>query len=94
MKKSIKLFVNSIILYLSLHSSIMTNLNKKKQMKTFIETITVREYELFRRRVMAELNVTRTAFANWKAGQMPAKRFRAPLNAIAQEITGKTIFPE
>ena len=63
-------------------------------MKTFIETITVREYELFRRRVMSELNVTRTAFANWKKGQMPAKRFRAPLNAIAKEITGKTIFPE
>lgn len=63
-------------------------------MKTFIETITVREYELFRRRVMSELNVTRTAFANWKAGQLPAKRYREQLNAIAQEITGKTIFSD
>ncbi|MBQ7387869.1 MAG: hypothetical protein IJW01_00590 [Paludibacteraceae bacterium] len=63
-------------------------------MKEFINNLTVREYELFRSRVMSNLNVTRTAFANWKAGQMPAKRFRAPLNAIAQEITGKTIFPE
>lgn len=72
----------------------MTNVNKKKEMKEFIDNLTMREYELFRSRVMNDLNVTRNAFANWKAGQLPAKRYRAPLNAIAQEITGKTIFPE
>lgn len=79
-------------MYLSLHCSIMTKLNKKKEMKEFIENLTMREYEQFRKRVMNELNVTRNAFANWKAGQCPAKRYREQLNAIAQEITGKTIF--
>ena len=79
-------------MHLSLHCSIMTNVNKKKEMKEFIENLTMREYEMFRKRVMLELNVTRNAFANWKAGHLPAKRYREQLNAIAQEITGKTIF--
>ena len=70
----------------------MTNVNKKKTMKEFLQNLTVREYELFRKRVMLELNVTRTAFANWKAGSVPAKRFREPLNKISIEVTGKTIF--
>lgn len=72
----------------------MTNVNKKKEMKEFIDNLTMREYEQFRRRVMSQLNVTRNAFANWKAGQLPAKRYREQLNVIAKEITGKTIFSD
>lgn len=63
-------------------------------MKEFINNLTVREYEIFRRRVLGELNVTRNAFSNWKAGQLPAKRYHEQLNAIAKEITGKTIFSD
>jgi hypothetical protein len=70
----------------------MPNLKQKKEMKEFINNLTVRQYEIFRMRVMLELNVTRNAFANWKAGKLPAKRYREQLNAIAKEITGKTIF--
>ena len=61
-------------------------------MKAFIDNLTLREYEQFRKRVMNELNVTRTCFANWKAGCMPSKRHRDSLNQIATEIKGVEIF--
>lgn len=64
------------------------------KMKVFIENLTLREYKLFRKRVMDRCCITRNTFANWKSGGPVAKRYQEPLDEIAKEITGKTIFPE
>ena len=67
-------------------------MTKKNKMKEFINNLKLREYELFRKRVMDRCCITRNTFANWKSGAPVAKRYREQLNAIALEITGTKIF--
>jgi hypothetical protein len=71
---------------------LLTNVKKINEMKEFIDNLTLREYELFRRKVMYECCITRVTFANWKMGYPVAKRFQERIDEIAKEITGKTIF--
>ena len=61
-------------------------------MKEFLENLTIKQYEIFRRRVIYECCITRNTFANWKGGYPVAKRFQERINNIATEVCGKTVF--
>ena len=72
----------------------MSNLNKKKEVKKFIENLTVRQYEDFRRKVLFSCSVTRATYSNWRNGKTVPKHYHEKINAIAQEITGNKIFSD
>ena len=70
----------------------MSNLKKKKEVKNFIENLTIRQYEYFRRKVLVSCSVTRATFSNWRNGKTVPMHYHEKINAIAEELTGKTIF--
>lgn len=61
-------------------------------MKEFINDLTLREYEIFRKKVIDRCCITRTTFSNWKSGLPVANRFHSKLNEIAQEVKGVEIY--
>lgn len=61
-------------------------------MKEFLENLTIKQYEVFRSRVIYECCITRNTFANWKGGYPVAKRYQERINKIAEEISGEKIF--
>lgn len=65
---------------------------KKKEVKNFIENLTIRQYDDFRRKVLVSCSVTRATYSNWKNGKTVPKHYHEKINAIAEELTGTKIF--
>lgn len=63
-------------------------------MNTFISQINVYDYERFRDRCIAECNISRTTWSNWRNGASITEKYKPIIDKVAREMFGRTVFGE
>lgn len=63
-------------------------------MNTFIESINIYDYERFRDRCVAECNISRAAWSNWRNGAPISAKYKPIIDRVAQEMFGRCVFGE
>lgn len=61
-------------------------------MNTFISSINIYDYERFRDRCIAECNISRTTWSNWRNGAAITKKYKPIIDRVAAEMFGHTVF--
>lgn len=63
-------------------------------MEQFITTINIYDYERFRDRCIAECNISRTTWSNWRNGGAITEKYKPIIDRVATEMFGSTVFVE
>ena len=61
-------------------------------MNTFISSINIYDYERFRDRCIAECNISRTTWSNWRNGAAITEKYKPIIDRVAAEMFGRTVF--
>ena len=61
-------------------------------MNNFIAQINIYDYERFRDRCVAECNISRTTWSNWRNGAAITEKYKPIIDRVAAEMFGRTVF--
>lgn len=61
-------------------------------MNTFITTLNIYDYERFRDRCIAECNISRTTWSNWRNGSSITDKYKPIIDKVSLELFGRTVF--
>lgn len=61
-------------------------------METFIKQINVYDYEKFRDRCIAECNISRTTWSNWRNGAAISEKYKPIIDLVAMAMFRRTVF--
>ena len=61
-------------------------------MNTFISSINIYDYERFRDRCIAECNISRTTWSNWRNGAAITEKYKPIIDRVAAEMFERTVF--
>lgn len=61
-------------------------------MNTFIAQINIYDYEKFRDRCIAECNISRTTWSNWRNGGAITEKYKPIIDSVAMAMFGRTVF--